>query len=266
MPPRKPPALPERKIKRYGWKPDLPDARDLLFAIDHGVLKTLPPAVDLEALHPKRMPVVVDQGQLGSCTANAVASDHFYTLRSEGKRASYASRLFIYYGERVMEGSVDYDAGAYIRDGFKVLVKWGAPPETDWPYTISKFAQRPPDKAFTDGLKHRATKYLRVSQTLTSMKACLAAGFPFVYGFTVYDSFESQQVANDGIVPLPGPTEGILGGHAVMCVGYDDATQRFKTRNSWGKGWGDHGNFHMPYAYLTDSSLSSDFWTLRVTA
>jgi len=106
--------------------------------------------------------------------------------------------------------------------------------------------------------------YSRVSQTPSQMKGCLASGFPFVFGFTVYDSFESQDVAKTGVVPMPASGESVLGGHAVLAVGYDDGQQRFIVRNSWGTGWGMHGYFTMPYAYLTDRGLASDFWTIRL--
>jgi len=96
------------------------------------------------------------------------------------------------------------------------------------------------------------------------MKACLAAGNPFVFGFTVYDSFETQEVANTGVVPMPGRNESVLGGHAVTCVGYDDSTQRFIVRNSWGTSWGQAGYFTMPYAYLLDDNLSDDFWVISL--
>ena len=96
------------------------------------------------------------------------------------------------------------------------------------------------------------------------MKAVLAAGYPFVCGFTVYESFEGDDVAKTGIVPMPGSAEATLGGHAVMAVGYDDASQRFLVRNSWGTDWGMGGYFTIPYAYLTDSNLADDFWVIRV--
>jgi C1A family cysteine protease len=104
--------------------------------------------------------------------------------------------------------------------------------------------------------------YRRVTQRLHQMQACLAQGFPFVFGFTVYDSFESEEVAKTGDVPLPPRGETVLGGHAVLAVGYDDDIQRFHVRNSWGKGWGKEGYCTMPYGYLSDPQLASDFWAI----
>jgi C1A family cysteine protease len=248
-------------IKRYGWVPDLPDARDYMYAAPVEMMAKLPSKVDLRP----NCPPVYDQGQLGSCTGNAIAGAVQFDREKQKLKPDFVpSRLFIYYGERVIEGTVNSDAGAQIRDGIKVVAKQGVPPETDWPYDITKFADKPPPKAFTDALKDLAVSYSRVAQNLGQMKGCLASGFPFVFGFTVYDSFESQQVAQTGVVPMPASGESVLGGHAVVAVGFDDGQQRFIVRNSWGTGWGMQGYFTIPYAYLTDTGLASDFWTIRL--
>lgn len=169
------------------------------------------------------------------------------------------SRLFVYYNERALEGTIRSDSGAAIRDGIKTLSKQGCCPETEWPYVISKFENKPPVNCYTDGLKHIIQSYYRIL-TLNDMKTCLASGFPFVFGFTVYESFESTAVAQTGIVPMPAKNEQVLGGHAVLAVGYNDAQQRFTVRNSWGAAWGMKGYFTIPYAYLTNTSLASDMW------
>ena len=255
-------SLTVHKIKRYGWVPDLPDARDYLYAAPMQTLARLPAKVDLRPQCPK---TVYDQEQLGSCTANAIAGGVEFDLLKEKKPDMMPSRLFIYYNERVIEGTVDTDAGARIRDGIKVVATLGAPPETDWGYNIANFAAKPPPKAYTDATQHRAVSYSRLSHDLTLMKGCLASGFPFVFGFSVYDSFETQQVAQSGVVPMPDlQHDTLLGGHAVLAVGYDDSQQRFIARNSWGPNWGMQGYFTMPYAYLISRNLSSDFWTIRM--
>ena len=248
-------------IKHYGWVPDLPDARDHIYAAPMEMLAALPAKMDLRP----HCPPVYDQGQLGSCTGNAIAGAVQFEREKQHLTPDFVpSRLFIYYGERVIEGTVASDSGAQIRDGIKVVANQGVPPETDWPYDIAKFAQKPPPLAYNDALHDRAVSYSRLAQTLSQMKGCLATGFPFVFGFTVYDSFESQQVAQTGVVPMPAAGESVLGGHAVMAVGYDDSQQRFIVRNSWGASWGMKGYFTIPYAYLTQQNLSSDFWTIRL--
>ena len=250
-----------QKIQRYGWIHDLPDQRDHLYAAPAQVLGVLPASVDLRP----QCPPVYDQGQLGSCTANAIgAAIQFLEMKEQLPNVFTPSRLFIYYNERVMEGTVDSDSGAQIRDGIKSVSKDGSCAEEMWPYDITKFRTKPDAKCYAEAAKHKVIQYQRLTQNLQQMKGCLASGFPFVFGFTVYESFESPEVAKTGHAPLPGPTEQAIGGHAVMAVGYDDSQQTFLVRNSWGTGWGMQGYFTLPCAYLSQPSLSSDFWTIRL--
>jgi C1A family cysteine protease len=250
-----------RKIQRYGWIPDIPDARDLLYAAPPSIAGRLPARVTLRPKCPK----VYDQGQLGSCTANAIAAAiEFDQMKQRQRRHFTPSRLFIYYNERVMEGTVDVDSGAMIRDGIKSVGKQGACPERDWPYKIEKFRDKPSRDCYRVARKHKAILYQRLQQTINQLKGCVASGFPFVFGFTVYESFEAPAVLRSGHAPMPRPKEKVLGGHAVLGVGYDDSKQWFICRNSWGTGWGMSGYFTLPYAYLTDRGLASDFWTIRL--
>jgi C1A family cysteine protease len=246
---------------RYGWIPDVPDQRDYRFAAAPQILTALPPRVDLRPLLP---PGVYDQGQLGSCTAQAIAAALEFLQRKQQQKDLFTpSRLFIYYNERAMEGTINEDAGAMIRDGIKSVTKQGAPHESLWPYRIDRFASKPPAKAYTDALQHQAITYARIVQTRTHLKSCLASGFPFVFGFAVYESFESLAVERTGAIPMPKRGERMLGGHAVLGVGYDEATGLVKGRNSYGSNWGDHGHFTIPFAYLTNSNLADDFWAIR---
>jgi C1A family cysteine protease len=250
-----------RKNAGYGWIPDLPDQRDLLFAAPPAPVAPLPPSTDLRP----GCPPVYDQGQLGSCTANAIAGAlQFDEMKQAEADATLLSRLFIYYNEREIEGTVGTDSGAMIRDGIKSVNKLGACPEREWPYVISKFADRPPAACYTDAANHRALQYQRLTRDLGQMKVCLATGYPFVFGFSVYESFETKPVADTGVAQLPAAGERVVGGHAVLAVGYDDSASRFLVRNSWGTSWGVAGYFTMPYEYLGSRKLSSDFWTVRL--
>jgi C1A family cysteine protease len=242
----------------YGWMPDRPDHRDKLYAAIAAPPKKLPAAVDLRG----RCSPVENQGQLGSCTANALVGSLEFLEKKTGQAETDLSRLFVYYNERAMEGTVGEDAGAMIRDGVKTLVKLGVCPEKNWPYVISKFTVKPPASCYRQALAHQVLSYHRVL-SLAEMKSCLAEGYPFVFGFTVYEAFESATVARTGQLNLPKPGEKSVGGHAVMAVGYNDATNRFIIRNSWGADWGLAGYFTMPYDYLGNRNLSDDHWTLR---
>jgi len=242
--------------RAYGWQPDLPDIRDYAFSAVHAPAPgALPNKISLRA----QMPPVFDQGQLGSCTANALCGALGFL-----HHGFVGSRLQVYYDERAIEHTTRHDAGAQIRDGIKVLNKTGAAPDADWPYDISKFAKAPSKKAIKDAGAHRIATYSRL--TWHDYSRCLASGFPFVIGFTVYESFESDEVAKSGIVPMPAAGEKPLGGHAVCVIGYDMSRLDgpvYEVRNSWGPDWGDEGNFWIPFAYLQNGSLADDAWTIR---
>jgi len=263
-----------RRVQGLGWVRDLPDNRDHFYSAPVSVLGSLPPRVDLR----DQCPPVYDQGHLGSCTANAIAGAiQFDRLKASETPDFVPSRLFIYYNERAMEGHVRFDAGAQIRDGIKSVNKQGVCPEPEWPYDDTgpegendpfppeaKAGQRPPEQCYRDALAHTVTSYRRLNHVLLSqLKGCLAEGFPFVFGFTVYSSLWDEAGLPRTEIPLPSDHDGVVGGHAVLAVGYDDATHLFSIRNSWGTDVGDGGYFSMPYTYLTDPSLSADFWTIR---
>jgi len=237
--------------RSYGWIPDVPDHRDYPYTTYFKVPRKLPPYIDLRP----QCSSVEDQGSLGSCTAQAlVGAFEFLDPTSRDW-----SRLFLYYNERVMIGTVPYDSGAYLRDGIKSLNKEGICPEDMWPYKISKFKTKPPQDCYATAIDHQIVNYFRLSN-LQEIKACLTDGYPVSFGFTVYESF--HDIDSSGIMLMPLPNENVLGGHAVLAVGYDDAKQCLIVRNSWGPDWGDHGYFYMPYAYITPG-LSDDYWAIR---
>ena len=218
----------------------------------------MPTKVDLRPF----CPPVQDQNVIGSCTAHALTSAVEILEAIDKLPQTMMSRLFVYYNERDIEGTIGIDSGASLRDGIKALASKGCCPEDDWPYDISKFTETPSDVAFADGLKHLITSYERITD-LEGMKTCLLSGFPFVFGFSVYDSFESDAVAKTGIVPMPELGESCLGGHAVLACGMDDEKKHFIVRNSWSDSWGDKGYFYLSFDYLSNTNLADDFWTIR---
>ena len=218
-------------------------------------------------------PPVYDQGKLGSCTANAIAFLYEYDMIKQFRANASATipftpaRNFIYYNEREMEGTTSEDAGAEIRDGIKSINMFGVCSETLYPYDISKFTEKPPAVCYKHAEKHKAVAYKRVNQNLEDMKQCLVSGYPFAFGFEVFESFETVKVATTGEMVLPADEgDKLLGGHAVAAVGYDDEKEVFIIRNSWSDKWGDKGYFYMPYSFITNSARTDDFWTVYQTA
>jgi C1A family cysteine protease len=252
--------------RKYGWRPSLPDFRDA--GVPDRVVETslsLPPEVDPR----EAMPPVYDQGQLGSCTANAIAAAfQFHSQQHYDTEFGVPSRLFIYYMERLREGTVQEDSGAYGRDGFASLRKTGVCREEAWPYDISRFREVPPEAAYEEAAGHKIKGYFHPGlnprdnreKRLAEMKAALAVLNPIAFGFTVYESFESAAVAENGVVPMPKKDERVLGGHEVLMIGYlKSCPDHALCRNSWGNGWGMDGYFLMPWSLILNPQMASDF-------
>ena len=214
-----------------------------------------PKSIDLR----KKIGVMYDQGQLGSCTANSLCSSFILNDPTYNP-----SRLFLYYNTRMLDNNIPNDDGSTLTQGINALIRYGVCSESNCPYIISKFAIKPLTVAYTEGLKHQVISASRVLQTLDSLKGCLISGKPFVVGIHVYNSFMSNTVARTGNVPIPNiNTEELLGGHAIICIGYNDTKKVWIMKNSWGPNWGDKGYFYLPYSYLTNTSLSGDVWKIN---
>jgi C1A family cysteine protease len=236
------------------WKTDKIDTRDYKYQVTQ---KVSPNVVDLR----KYCSPIENQGSLGSCTGQAIAGA-IELLNKRGGKHNDVSRLFIYYYERLILGTVNYDSGAYIRDGIKATNKYGASLESLWPHDIRKFRQEPITEAKNDALNRKVTRYERVNDFNGCIDA-LTNGYPIIMGFRVYDSFMSKNVARTGIMPYPNTKrEKLLGGHAVLLVGYDKRKKVFIARNSWGTNWGDKGYFYMPFD-IVKPNMSSDYWIIK---
>lgn len=243
-------------IHRYGWVPSSKTPTNF-YEVPHMI--ALPRSIDLQ----DQCPEVYNQGDLGSCTANAAAGLAQFLMKKEKLGNWMPSRLALYYWNRLQEGTVGEDSGASLHDAMNSMVKYGVPHESLWPYNVSKFTVKPTKNVWSDAYWHMIKHGLSVKQNLNAIKTCLASGYPIIFGFAIFESFESNDFATTGIMPMPKEGEEILGGHAVMAVGYDDDTRMIKVRNSWGTSWGKGGYFFMPYDFITSSNYCDDFWTAR---
>lgn len=244
--------------RKYPVRKDPHDERDYIYSV------AAPAALPAEGDLRSKMSPVVDQGSIGSCTANAIVSGlREYTLLRQGLPLTILSRLYLYWHERFYEGTTNQDAGAFIRDGFRCLKEFGCSPEIDWPYLTDLLTTAPCGQAESNAAAYKIYDYHRVMD-FVSLQTALAAGNPVVIGIAVYNSFESADVAKTGIIPLPAATETNLGGHALLAVGYTnriDPNQPYViVRNSWGEHWGDAGYCYIPKSYF-NAGYVMDMWT-----
>lgn len=261
-------------VRKFGWKPNLPDHREKKYTAhpEMAVRQTFPPLISLQSL----MSPIEDQGSLGSCVAHAsTGAIEFLELKELKENSGGAevfpdktfdpiSRLFNYFNARALDGHADQDSGTTISSVIRAMKTWGICRESIWPYLPKMVNKAPDSNAYKEGAQHIVLGDYRLDNTvMDQLKQCLVTGYPIIFGMSVFDSFMSEESARTGLIPMPSRKETMVGGHALCMVGYDDSNHAFIIRNSWGINWGMHGYCYIPYDYLTNKDLATDFWTLR---
>jgi C1A family cysteine protease len=201
---------------------------------------------------------VYDQGDLGACTAFAMGKGmREHMQRRDDERITPLSALFLYYEERARQGTVKKDSGSTITEGMTVLKAVGCATDETWPYDVPRFKVKPAKPAYASASEYRIREATQLAE-LDDVRATLARGKTVAFGFLVYESF--GKVGKDGVMKMPEKGDKVMGGHAVLAVGYDDQQRHLIVRNSWGKGWADGGYFYMPYDFAKDHERADDFW------
>ena len=253
---------------RTGLKPDRHDPKDFerVYGAPDIPASDEHPIIDLR----KYIHQVYEQGNLGTCAACAICAAYELLLKKEAEPMDYSyyhfdsSRLFLYYNSREYEGNTGVDSGAPFCDTLKAIHVKGICRESLWPYKTRKFADRPTPACYDDAKGKTISKYERLRQDIDQFRACLKEGYPFAFGFSMYNSFI---IKKNGLMPMPSDKEIASTSepdmHGVLAVGYNDNTQCITVLNSWGKSFGDKGYFYMPYKYISNPKLAHNFWKIE---
>lgn len=271
------------RVGRHGWLPDPPDYRDWKLRqghVQHRLRHVLPlTSVGIGAAAARRVQgpgavgtlladlrpwcsPIEDQGEIGSCTAQAtIGALEYFERKTRGEHVD-GSRLFLYrVTRRYLGWEGRGDTGAFVRSAIKSLRLFGTCPERYFPYDESKWDEEPTAYHYAFAQNFKAIEYLRLEGTPDVLRSCLDAGLPFIFGFTCFSSLDDRAVTKTGIIPFPRPRDRVTGGHAVLAVGYSDS--HVVIRNSWGVGWGDEGYGYLPWTYFDESHpLAEDCWVL----
>lgn len=243
-----------KSLKSYKIQNDTSDSRDWSFSNHNAMSTNLQDKVDLrEYCSP-----VEDQLSTNSCVSQALVGNLEFLEKKKTGNHIELSRMFVYYTTRMFECDTKRDAGSQIRDGIKVLRKYGVCKEDLHPFTVGTHSFKPSNEAFRDAENRKITEYYRIS-SLEEMLQCINQGFPFVASIKLFTSF-GESLDNGGIVRMPSIGEIPQGRHAILLVGFDLSTQTFIARNSWGEVHAN-GYFTIPFQYLV--SYGDDMWTIR---
>jgi len=256
----------KRSPKWFGWKPDLPDHRDLRMA------PRPTEALPRRSILPSQfVPPVRNQGAQGSCTGHGVRSIMQYMRMKEAQKPLELSPRFAYWNGRAIEGTTSEDSGAEIRDVIKGVAKYGIACERDCKYNQKVYNKPPSKTAFKEALTDIAVEYRRPDQDIGQIRSIIATEqVPITFGFSVYSNFSDAD--DDGRFGMPSGS--LEGGHCIDIVGYDDDYSYqghnggVLIMNSWGTDWGcsgptdTRGFVWMLYDYLLNPDLCDDFWVV----
>jgi C1A family cysteine protease len=258
-----------KTVRKYGWRPSHPRVEKVKFGLS---FKPTASKIDLRSL----MSPIEDQGQHGTCVAHATCGPLEYLellelkMTHSGKEVfpdlkfDPMSRLFCYYNSTAIDGNAGEDNGTSFSSMIEGIQTEGVCRESLWAYTDENLPKKPTHDCYKEAVSHTILQDYQLDHTnVNQLKACLSLGYPFVGGLSIYESFESRAVMESGVVPYPSAYDNFLGGHGLCFVGYEDGSDVFIGRNSWGKGWGMQGYFTIPYKYLTNWNLAADFWMLK---
>lgn len=243
--------------RKYLLKRSAYDHRDYKITFNHPD-DSLPDSVDLRQ---KELPIY-DQGQTNSCTSNSICHTCMYDIWKQDKIVLIPSRLFVYYNERMMDGTVNEDCGSTIKQSVKAVAKYGFVSEDKWNFDPNKIITKPPQELYDEAKNHIGREYYQVTQTVEQIKKAIAAGFYVNLGIAVYDSFESDEVSTTGVIPMPTASNVLRGYHAVCLCGYSQEKQCFLLMNSWSQSWCLNGCAWISYQYISDPKLAFDAWVL----
>lgn len=235
-------------MSRLGWHKDPRDERDHI----KGRVAEVPDIVDLSGI----IPLVRDQGNLGSCTGFGIGSNLTGCAMQLGVYSEWFSPTWIYNGARLIEDTLPYDDGAYPRDCLEFIRKWGCLLEHFRPYQDTLDKTDPT----TWGLNEEAGKwpiisYDRLVDGVDGIMAGLASGHLVSLGTPWYESWSET----DSYGNLSEEYGWVSGGHEYLCYGYDKTKQVFMCQNSWGKEWGKSGRFTLPFSAIEQFKLDGGY-------
>lgn len=273
----------EKKVNKFGHVYLHHDKLKKRAAIAKPFITPVTTEAPLEASVKQYCPSPYNQGNLGSCTANAFcAAYQLLATKNNTHDAGFEpSRLFFYYNERIAEDPLHkqldiVDTGADVADGEQYCNNYGVCSEQSWAYDLTKCNSTPTKECYDEALKHKISGFNVIpvdKNVTTNIENTIAAGSSILCAVGIYNSFESDTVAKTGVVPVPKPknyddpndtVDACLGGHEMLVVGYNRTTQLFTVLNSWGSNWGDHGFCYIPYGYFANPNLSHEFSVIRL--